>query len=229
MFQFEHWTDNNCTPVMETKRPGKTGHCIIIWIQLKGKEPSRDRLLFDWISHLINQRSSRFGWKSNKDWPLNEHVALSSRHEDSRPIPCRCGNGVEQMSDKIGRADVEAEDGRWEQNRQQAQLHVWIHMDGCTEVENGESSSGGGDDDDDASSKFIRRPTTGLMTAHPVHAKPSKLLVISWLLIVAIDRPDDREFNWSTFNLILPIKSSDFKKHSTDLFFLCSIPNKNIF
>jgi hypothetical protein len=49
-------------------------------------------------------------------------------------------------------------------------------------VEGGGGGSSGAidnDDDDATSSKFIRRPTTGIMTAHPVHAKPSKLIKVN--------------------------------------------------
>jgi hypothetical protein len=51
---------------------------------------------------------------------------------------------------------------------------------GCGEEGGGGGGSSGAidNDDDDASSKFIRRPTTGIMTAHPVHAKPSKLIQV---------------------------------------------------
>lgn len=135
--------------------------------------------------------------KNVQNWPLNEHVALSSRHEDSRPIPwCRCGNGddaepsrlsMERRSQQavdvapVGGARLEQlrdeSEGRREQGKQLwTQLHVWIHMGGG---DGGGGSSGSTDNDgDDASSKFIRRPTTGIMTAHPVHAKPSKLIQV---------------------------------------------------
>ena len=60
----------------------------------------------------------------------------------------------------------EMRDGR-ERDAGQTQLNVWIHM-GCTVDGSGDGDgNGSGSGDDDASSKFIRRPTTGIMTAHP--------------------------------------------------------------
>ena len=96
-------------------------------------------------------------WLEN--WPLNVHVALASRHEDSRPIPCRWTNvkdddehdeqdDVTVDAVNVYKGDDDARD--WLSGRRRLQS---------------ERRGGGANDDE-----FIRRQTTGIMTnnTHPV-------------------------------------------------------------